>query len=69
MFPGYEKDKHYINVTKSFPLKTIFNHFEEHNQTTKTMIVYRPKWAFTPFSQVFQQNVPYLKLIRKMPLF
>ena len=43
MFPGYEKDKHYINVTKSFPLKTIFNHFEENNQTTKTMIVQHMK--------------------------
>ena len=27
------------------------------------------KWAFTIFSQIFQQNVSYLKLIRKMPLF
>lgn len=43
MFPGYEKDKHYINVSKSFPLKTIFNHFEENNQTTKTMIVQHMK--------------------------
>ena len=30
---------------------------------------YGLKWAFTLFSQTFQQNVPCLKLIRKIPLF
>ena len=29
----------------------------------------RPKWAFTTFSQIFQQNIPCLKLIRKMSIF
>ena len=28
-----------------------------------------PKWGFTPFLQIFQQNAPCLKLIRDMPLF
>ena len=28
-----------------------------------------PKWSFTLFSQTFQQNAPYLKFFRDMPLF